>query len=182
MHQTQLEHILEILEANPEGLCDACVRRFTGIGRHQTVNQNCRRAENLGLLTRQRETCSHCQKRRETNKLQAIHITGLTATPGLQRQQVSTSATPDWFERLRHKLVQKLNELDGTSRGQAFSRRVTNLRNEGRLEPNIACLMLTFTSFRNLVCFERYSLTEKENQIVRLAAEELTLWLNQSKR
>ncbi len=179
LRPTQLEQILEVLEANQEGLCDTCVRRITGF-MHQAVNANCRRAKDLGLLTRKRSRCPSCKRVREVNHLLTITPTIPTTPKSSAQAGYISSGTPDWFERLRRQLVQKLNEIDGSSRGDSFSKRVTKLRNERRLPANIASMMLTFTSFRNLVCFERHLLTDKEKQIVHLASEELEEWLKKN--
>ncbi len=42
------------------------------------------------------------------------------------------------------------------------------MRDEEKLPGRIACLMQTLNSFRNVVTFEEYRLTEREKQIVHL--------------
>lgn len=176
MSLTQLEQILEVLEANPEGLCDACVREITKLV-HQNVNANCLRAEVMGKIKRNRDVCPSCNRLRQVSVPHSIQAGRLPLSIPRVASRSMPPITPDWFEQTRRRLVQTLNEIDDKSKGEPFSRRVAALRNEGRIPANTASLMLTFTSFRNIVCFDKYILSESEEKIVRLAGDDLEEWL-----
>ena len=174
---TRLEEILEALEASSEGLCDSCIRKVIGISRHQQVQQICSRAAESGRITRLRGPCPACKKTVLVNRYWTVPTERprepLEVPTGDKRLPESCS----WFDSKRTLLVRALNHIDESGKGEPFAKRVSRLRNDKKVPGNIACPMHTFTSFRALVCFEQYPLSEGEWKIVHLVWLELERWL-----
>lgn len=74
----------------------------------------------------------------------------------------------------------RLIQLDPGGTATPFSQRVIRLRQDGRLAGNIASWMLTRTSFRNAMAFERYQLRPKEFEVLSLVRDLLDEWLAES--
>lgn len=168
---TNRERVLEALDANPEGLCDGCISAMASITPRQQVQQICSRLAGQAFSLRERGCCSRCGKNVLVNKL----VTERPSTPGELQHLTSTSVVggPEWFDETRRALIRALNQIDPSGRGEPFSKRVTRLRNDGVLPANLSSWMLTWTSLRNIVAYEGYTLTKREREICGLIREEL---------
>jgi hypothetical protein len=91
--------ILTLLTDRGQPLCDACIRRATGITPHQTVNQNTRHLENLKRTRRVMGTCRDCGKSARCNVLleagSTAQPTGPPPTP--PQPEVSTIDGRPWY-------------------------------------------------------------------------------------
>jgi hypothetical protein len=174
---THAETIAEALEEQ-NGLCDACLGRITGITPHQAVNAVCRRLEDQGRLHRDPSPCPKCHETRITNTLGVLD--GIPSRADSSSLSDRAVGTPGWLDNARRDLIGHINKLEGmTSKGEPFSRRVTRLREEGRLSGRLCCLIQTVNGFRNLACYEQYKLNDAERQIVHLAYAEIERWMEQ---
>src|SRR5712692_1204268 len=61
------ETILRFLKGIPNGACDDCISRQTGIEPRQQVNQICRRIEQQRTITRRRDRCAVCGHTKTVN-------------------------------------------------------------------------------------------------------------------
>jgi hypothetical protein len=174
-YSTHRDRVFEVLEANSEGLCEMCLEEMTQISPHQTVNQICRGAANSRQLRREKASCNGCQRRNVY--VCRISVDRVLPTHEPESSTAGTAGKPAWFEEIRHQLVRMINQVDPSSKSEGFSRRVSDLRNKGHLAGNIACLMLTWTAFRNIVCFDEYCLSSREKQALVLLREELLEWM-----
>jgi hypothetical protein len=171
---THSEIISEVLEEQ-NGLCDACLVNRTRITPHQAVNAGCRTLEVRGALRRERQVCSGCQKIRLTNLLNNIPIAKPSPLPEVGKSQAGTAS---WLDDVRRTVIGHLNNLEGTSpKGEPFSRRVLRMRDQGKIPPEIACLIQLSNGLRNLACYEGYALGDKQSQIVAIAYSEILRWM-----
>lgn len=167
---TNTEKVIEFLESYGGPVCDDCISSKCQVEPRQQVNQICRRLEKIGKLVRSELTCKVCQRNKKGN---SIHPSGNkkggSEFPGKHPNELPPPRDKQAaiLDSIRRSMINTLNELNERQRGhEGFSSIVRRLRDEGRLDPVPACMMLTLGALRNIVVYEGSELRSNEWQVV----------------
>lgn len=173
---TNIETVAECVEAWPDGICDNCLEKLTGIRPHQQIVAICHKLAARGSIFRSPGVCSAGSESRLINKAsdQRLRI------PSRDDAAPVPTITAEQLDAFRRRLISILRKLDQTQTHahEGFSAWVSRLRDESKIPQNTACLILSYAGFRNLVVYSDYILTPEESRIVNLIQHELQIWLH----
>jgi len=173
---------MQVLTAHPEGICDDCVSKLSGVVPRQTVHAICSAQNRNGAILRERRKCPQdsCHKTKLVNVL-VNHSGDGGAVPktlpfpvpdsGALREQ--TVVLCDHL----HAMNEILRRLDNAAHpSEPFAACVTRLRKAGILPGKVAAMMLTINAMRVEVVKERRALPADEWAVVQAIWQVLGRW------
>ncbi len=175
---TAVDRILDVLEAEPDGICDDCLSDIAIVKPRQQANQICNRLARTGVLSRDKAACSRCGESKLVNHLAVLRINERAQQPRSQsslppsvvKPELKPKAQVERLDSMRRQMVEILDSVEGArAKGQGFSERVSKLRDASTLPGNIACMMHTLNSLRNLCVYEGHVLGAEELRVVESA-------------
>lgn len=178
------ERILEALEIDRRKLCDDCIADIADVAPRQQVNSICNRLKASGSIVRDKAKCGACGASKFVNALVSPSA-ALTPNihqptdlrPGPLRTAQAIGGLADLLDARRREMVRMLDHLEGArAKGRGVSQRVSLLRDAGVLPGNIACMMQTVNSLRNLCVYERHVLGEHEIHVFQSAWAAVDGW------
>jgi hypothetical protein len=163
------ERIVEFLERFPNGVCDDCISRETGVEPRQQVYQLCQRMEGR-TVTRRKGRCALCDR---TKTLRAAAARAVSPEGGESPQADRWPGEAVSIEALR-------NHLDRFCKGLIEKHRVPNVKNglaafiaaltdRGILPLHQANMMHTIRSLRNAYVHEHIPMKARETAIAKAA-------------
>lgn len=172
-----LELIRRAITSHPEGICDDCLSKISGITPRQSVRAICVAESLAGKFSREKRECPQdgCRKIKLVNAL-------ATSPPGngLAPSKIPTTTLREQTDVLSNCLYdmnEMLRRLDEAAQpGEPFAACVTRLRKDGFLPGKIAAMMLTVNAMRVEVVKGRKALPADEWEAMHAIWRALDRW------
>jgi hypothetical protein len=164
---TNIEKVVECIEASPRGVCNACISDTTDVRPHQQVYQICQKLVGRGLVDRIKGVCDQCGRELVINSSRMANADRATRIPVRPTPNIH-AVTPATLDELRRFIIQKLNAIDPSNGREGITKRIIRLRDDERIPWNVASLALTHCAYRNRVVYDAFVIDERESQILRL--------------
>jgi len=179
------ETILEFLERFPEGVCDDCISRETGVKPRQQVNQICRQRERRETIKRRKDRCALCRQTKTVNVIRRgasapeVAIPARTAQgPGdastvYQAEAASIEALWKHLDRFCKALVDK-HRISNGKKGLAVL--ISTLTDRGAVPMHQANMMHTIRGLRNAYVHDDMPMGKRETLIAQAAWDIIREW------
>ena len=177
--------ILEFLERFPQGVCDDCISRETGVEPRQQVHQICRRLEQRKTITRHKDRCARGDHTKTLNVISRGEPGADVARPPRATQgagepstlypaeMVAIEALWKHLDRFCKALVERHMIPNGKS---GLAARISTLADHDIVPMHQANMMHTIRGLRNGYVHDHIAMGKRETVIAQAAWDVIREW------